>query len=279
MESFNKCSFMFFASNLLSLEEIKPPEPGFDPAQRGSMYHSILEKTFRSAEDPTDLYNLIASLDPVARETFKRAPEDYDFRPSTLWQAEQDEMISKLEKTIEELVGQSQGWIPYKFEQRFGKTPATVLTVDTKIGQLKIAGFIDRIDRKIDRIHHKDDDLRIIDYKTGSSNFSINDLLEGFVLQLPVYALAAQEALNLGQATHGFYWRINAAEPSSLKLEKVKYEHETGPQAAYKIALENIEQIVRHVRAGEFPPKPAKGSCPTYCVAAAWCWRYHPARF
>ena len=272
LESFSKCSFMFFASNLLSLEEIKPPEPGFDPAQRGSMYHAILEETFRSAEDPTDLNKLITSLETVAREIFKHAPEDHGFRPSTLWQAEQDEMISKLEKTIKELVEQSQGWIPYKFEQRFGKTPATVLTVDTKIGPLKISGFIDRIDRK-------DDDLRIIDYKTGSSNFSINDLLEGFVLQLPVYALAAQEALNLGQVTHGFYWRINAAEPSSLKLENIKYEHGTGPQAAYKIARENIEQIVRHVRAGEFPPKPAKGSCPAYCVAAAWCWRYNPARF
>jgi ATP-dependent helicase/nuclease subunit B len=272
LESFSKCPFMYYASNLMRFEEIKPSEPGFDPAQRGSMYHAILEETFRNAEDPTDSAKLIAILGKVAREVFRRAPEVYGFRPSTLWQAEQDEMISNLEKTIRELADQSQGWKPYMFEQQFGKTPDTVLIVDTDIGPLKISGFIDRIDRKGEH-------LRIIDYKTGSSNFGVKDLLEGFVLQLPVYALAAQEALNLGQATHGFYWRINAAEPSSLKLDKFKYENETGPQAAYKIAREKIEQIVKHVRAGEFPPQPAKGSCPTYCVAAAWCWRYRPARF
>jgi len=272
LESFSKCAFMFYASNLLSLEDVKPPEPGFDPAQRGSMYHTILEKTFHRAEDPMDLPHMITTLESVSQETFKHAPEVYGFRPSSLWQVEQDEMISNLKRTIQELVEQSQGWIPYRFEQRFGKTPADVLNLGTNIGSIKISGFIDRIDRK-------GEDLRIIDYKTGSINFSFNDLLLGFVLQLPVYALAAQEALNLGKATHGFYWRINAAEASSLKLEKIKFENETGPQAAYKITRQNIEQIVRHVRAGEFPPQPAKGSCPTYCVAAAWCWRYHPARY
>ena len=272
LESFSKCAFMHYASNLLRFEEIKPPESGFDPAQRGSMYHAILEETFRSVEDPTDPVQLIATSVNVAQEIFRDAPEEYGFRPSTLWQAEQDEMISKLEKTIIELVELSQGWSPYKFEQRFGKTPATVLIVDTGIGPLKISGFIDRIDRK-------GEELRIIDYKTGSNNFGVKDLLEGYVLQLPIYALAAQEALNLGRATHGFYWRIIAAEPSSLKLEKLKYENETGPQAAYKIARRNIEQIVKHVRAGKFPPQPAKGSCPTYCVAAPFCWRFYPARF
>ena len=88
-----------------------------------------------------------------------------------------------------------------------------------------------------------------------------------------------QKALDLGTTSHGFYWRINAAEPSSFKLEGFEHQGLEGPQAAYEVAVESIKNIVHAVKNGEFPPQPTKGECPTYCPAASWCWRYKPARF
>jgi RecB family exonuclease len=256
----------------MAFEVVKPPELGFDPAQLGSMYHAILEETFKHAKDPGDAEAVIATLQQVASDEFRRAPEHYGFKPGALWAAEKDEMLARLEKTVEELIDRSQGWKPYKFEQLFGKRGIPALELETASGTIRISGFIDRIDRQANN-------LRIIDYKTGSSDLPKRDLLAGSLLQLPVYGLAAQKALDLGTTTHGFYWRINAAEPSSFKLEGFEHQGMEGPKAAYEVAVESIKNIVQGVKNGEFPPQPTKGECPTYCPAASWCWRYKPARF
>ena len=93
-------------------------------------------------------------------------------------------------------------------------------------------------------------------------------------LQLPVYALAVQEALGLGEVEEGFYWKIGDAKASSFKLSNFKYEGFEGPDAAYKLALGHIQGVLEGSQAGNFAPKAPKGGCPEYCPALSWCWRY-----
>ena len=173
---------------------------------------------------------------------------------------------------MEELEQTSTGWEPVGFEHKFGigGTPPLVLNIDGR--QVKIHGVIDRLDRK------SDGSLRVIDYKTGSSNLAQKDLQNGIRLQLPIYALAAQEALQQGEVTEGFYWVINNAKRSSIQLSSFEYEKLKGPEAAYQAAREHVLDVMEGVNAGEFSPESPKGGCPTYCPAKIWCWRFEAGR-
>ena len=130
--------------------------------------------------------------------------------------------------------------------------------------------MIDRLDR------NEKNEIRVVDYKTGSSHLDAKDLKNGARLQLPLYALAARDTLKLGNVTEGFYWKILAAGAGGLKLSGFKTEKGQGVDEAINIMEEHLTRILRGIRAAEFPPIPPKGGCPTYCPAAQWCWRYEP---
>jgi hypothetical protein len=112
----------------------------------------------------------------------------------------------------------------------------------------------------------------VIDYKASGSPISPRHLADGHRLQLPLYALAARDALGLGEIGGGFYWHIGRAEASSLKLET----YEGGVEAAFQTAVQHVAAHVRNIHAGQFQPVPPSGGCPSYCPAIGFCWRYTP---
>ena len=64
-----------------------------------------------------------------------------------------------------------------------------------------------------------DGGLRIIDYKTGGpAAFTVKAVIESKKLQLPLYALAAAQALGLGPVVDGFYRHAQQAEASKFTL-------------------------------------------------------------
>ena len=136
---------------------------------------------------------------------------------------------------------------------------------------MKIRGVIDRVDKNMSG------DLRVVDYKTGGSHLGANDLKKGQRLQLPIYAMAAQDALKLGKAVDGIYWKILAAEAGSLKLAKFKTEDGEGIEAANDVARKHLKRILNGIHLAAFPPKKPDGGCPSYCPAVQWCWRYKAA--
>jgi ATP-dependent helicase/DNAse subunit B len=148
-------------------------------------------------------------------------------------------------------------------EARFGMGQPS-LVLKTSIGDIRLHGYIDRLDAA------PDGSLRVIDYKAGSTAISASHLKEGRRLQLPIYAMAARDALGLGEVSGGFYWHIQKAAASSLKLEKF----EGGVEAAFETAIKHIGNHVAGIRAGHFEPKPPEEGCPSYCPATSFCWRY-----
>jgi len=249
----------------LELEPRIPPEEGYDARVLGSMYHKILEDTYRRANPPTDLDACLRVLPDIARSVFETAPADYGFRPTPLWEAQQRELERILRETIIALSEVSEGYAPRYFEQRFGMGQPS-LVLQTGDGEIRLHGYIDRIDIG------PDGRLRVIDYKASSSPIRPRDLNEGRRLQLPLYALAAREALGLGDIAEGFYWHIGRAEASSLKLES----YEGGVEGAFQAAAQHVAAHVKNIRAGRFRPVPPAGGCPSYCPAIAFCWRYTP---
>jgi ATP-dependent helicase/DNAse subunit B len=271
LEAYGSCPQMFYVSVALGLEASAPPELGLDVMQIGSILHKILEETYQTAKNPADVDSVLKNLPAVAKRVFKNAPQAYGFRPSELWDLEQGQFLSKLEFTIQELAKNSEDWTPFVYEQAFGIHDSPALKIQLDGEQILLRGVIDRVDK------NADGELRVLDYKTGSSHLAQDDLKKGKRLQLPLYALAVRDALKLGKPIDGIYWAINAAKAGALKLAIFENENGEGIEAAIETVKGHLKNIVTGIRAGEFSPKPPKGGCPAYCPAAQWCWRYQKA--
>jgi len=274
LETYGTCPHMFFTSHLLGLELREPPKPGLDAAQLGSVLHEVLEAAYRTADNLADTESVLRSLDQVLDPILDRAPQRHGFRPTPLWAIERAQHAESLRQTVRALAEQAPEWVPIGLELAFGmdEQPPLELELDGRV--VRVRGVVDRLDRR------PDGGLRVIDYKTGGSGLNPAELNEGRRIQLPLYALAAQDALGLGQVVDGFYWAILAAERGALRLSNYRAPEEgdleVGPAAAYATARAHVRRVVEGVSAGRFPPIPPPAGCPEYCPAAAWCWRYQP---
>lgn len=252
LESYGTCPFEFFVAHALGLEPREEADEGFDVRALGSMLHRILENVYGGAE-----------LKEATENVFGGAPEEYGFRPTALWEQQKAELTRMLERTIAELNAMSLGYAPKKQEARFGMGEPS-LVLKTEVGEVRLHGYIDRLDAA------PDGSLRVVDYKAGGAAITAKHLKEGRRLQLPIYALAARDALGLGEVSGGFYWHIQKAEASSLKLEKF----DGGVDAAFDVAVKHIGDHVAGIRTGHFEPKTPEEGCPSYCPATNFCWRY-----
>ena len=275
LERYGTCPFMFFVQDVLGLETFVPPEPGYDALQLGSLLHELLERSFRETAEPEHADEVVATLHRVAGEVFDRAPARYGFKPTALWEIEQNQWLAVLEETIRALQKKQDGWVPVAFEQSFG-VHGQPLEVTLRPENVLLRGVVDRIDR------HPDGRLCIIDYKTGSSGLDTRALDEGRKIQLPIYAMAARGMGYSGDVTEGFYWIVPSAKSGSLKLSRFKSRRpdleEEGIEGAFNVTLMHLEAMVGGIQNGAFSPVPPADGCPSYCPAAGWCWHYTPGR-
>lgn len=267
LESYSNCPFQFFVSTALKLEVRELPKLGMDPSQLGSMLHKILEETFQNARDPRNLEDVLFSLQTASEKVFADAPNEFGFRPSLLWEIEKRERMEELKATVEALVSDAE-WLPIAFEQKFGFDDAHPFFISLGAEKVRIHGVIDRVDK------NAKGEIRVIDYKTGSAHMDPKALTRGYRLQLPIYAMAAEEELQLGSVVDGFYWKIRQAQAGSLKLAKYSVNDATGIEAGKNIVKEHLYKIIHGIHAAEFPPQGPDGGCPFYCPAVQWCWRY-----
>jgi ATP-dependent helicase/DNAse subunit B len=275
LETFGSCPYRFYIESTVELEVKESPELGIDARQLGSMLHEALEMAYKRATDPGDVDQVRVLLDQVIEEVFSQAPTAYGFRPTHLWAVEQDQFAQALRDSFNNLEELDSGWTPIAFEQPFGLEGAPSLEMQIGDEKILVRGLIDRVDR------NDAGELRVVDYKTGSSHLASRDLVEGRRLQLPIYAVAAEEALGLGDPIEGLYWAILAGKAGQLRLSKFQPKRDAptvvGPSVAISVMKEHVEKYVTAIRHGEFPPIPPRDGCPDFCAAAAWCWRYSPA--
>jgi len=272
LETYATCPFFFLAAYTLGLEVVEPPQLGYQANQLGSLLHEVLQQVYAQAPDPADTEEVLARLPEVAQRAFAEAPRRFEFRPSPLWEVQQDELLQALQRTVRSIadLDADSGWRPQDFEREFGLHGKPPLVIPLPDGEARLHGVVDRVDV------NDQGQLRIIDYKSGGSHLAAQDLVDGRRLQLPLYALAASRALGLGEPAEGFYWKLFQAEPSQLKLSRFENEAGAGPQAAIALAVQHVGKIAGGIRQGVFEPRPPQGGCPSYCPAADWCWHYQP---
>jgi RecB family exonuclease len=269
LETYAKCPLYFWAAYVMGLEPRELPHIGYDVLILGSIYHLVLERLYNCVPDG-DPDRLRAELPAIARQVYDAAPNDYGFRPTPLWEREQEELTEVLRRTVEALIEVAGPYTPLVQELPFGLRGQLPLILPGE-SPLLLRGYIDRVDRA------PDGRLRIIDYKAGSTPIRARDLSDGHRLQLPLYALAAREALG-AEVSSGFYWHIGSGKPSQLKLEDYAPPGggKRGIAGAAETAVGYATAIGAAVRGGQFAPAPAEGVCPRFCPAAAFCERYAP---
>ena len=272
-ETYGSCPYHFFVQKMLHLEAKKTPELGLDYAQEGRIMHRILERVYKEAGPDSNVDQILDLIELIAKGVFEEAPIEFGFRPSALWDVEQTQLLAIMQETIKGLEECRGDWVPVAFEAKFGSDGQTLLSLDIGGESVVLHGYIDRVDK------NSNGEIRVIDYKRSDSNLSKKDLINGKRLQLPIYALASQDALALGKVKEGFYWVIKDAKKSSLKFAEFDTKYVIEFSKSVEVLTNYLKSYLANIREGFFHPEPPDDGCPDYCPAAQWCWRYQPRSF
>lgn len=279
LNRYANCPYGFFTEYVLKLKARKDPEEGLDALQRGSILHSILEHLYKHMTEngisPTqaNLEIIIDQLKKSCDEVFPLAPQRYGFRAGTLWVYEQQELFRMLSALVTWECQQNDTeaqFSPYLQEIRFGigQDGLPPLEVEGDSARFRLRGVIDRVD------HDFDGNLRLIDYKSGSTKYSKTDLQKGLALQTALYALAAEHFLinDQGCLVDSHYLHIPKREPSG----KLIFRGSVCEDEWVETAIQQAAWSVSNVRSGVFPSAPAKPalggrSCREKCEFAPIC--------
>ncbi|HEU4321903.1 MAG TPA: PD-(D/E)XK nuclease family protein [Roseiflexaceae bacterium] len=263
------CPFRFAAAHGLRLRSRHDPEDELDSARRGQLFHAILARAgeswraagLRLGAEQAD--QALALLDSATTEVLDEAPREQGFAPSPFWAWERDEVRRRLQAALRGFLRIAGGAQPVGFELDFGGgSGRPPLRVATPAGPTLIQGRVDRIDRR------DDGTLAVVDYKSGGSPRPLGDSLEGYDVQLAIYALAAAQADPTGDnqpVTRAAFLHVGSGRASpALEGQQL--------QTAQAAARARIAEVTTAVRQADFRVAP-RDTCPDYCEFVAICRR------
>lgn len=197
LERYAACPYQYFCTYGLEITERE--QYAVYPADMGNIFHYALESFSKRLKQsgytwknvPGQIVEVLLdeaisdSLDKKLKEVFESSARD-KYKIKTIRRI--------LSRTIEMLqihLKNSSFW-PDRFELHFGKNDSlerTKLQLGNGAG-MNLEGFVDRVD-----ICEEDEEIliRVIDYKSGTKQFDINDMYYGLQMQLVVYMDAARE--------------------------------------------------------------------------------------
>jgi ATP-dependent helicase/nuclease subunit B len=140
-------------------------------------------------------------------------------------------------------------WLEYRLEGEF--------SLGGGVRRVPLRGVADRIDLL------EGGRLRIVDYKTGSPPDRTR------ALQVPVYALCAQERL---ESRDGHEWTVDEAVYVSFAGKKAIVSVAGGDDLTLlSTARERVFELVDQINAGVFPPRPNDPIMCGYCAYSSVC--------
>ncbi|GEM_PF-5346417 len=187
------CPFSHYCRYVLKLDEQKDAAVG--AMNIGNIVHEILEKYLKEmSENPQTGVAVLpdderkAKVESIAKDTCNRL-FGLDKRPSLQKAHFLERLIHAADRLVDsvskELSRPENRFVPIDFELRIDKDGAVEpLVVKDKDKETAVVGKVDRIDAFTEGENVY---LRVIDYKTGSKNFSPSDLYEGQNLQMFLY--------------------------------------------------------------------------------------------
>ncbi len=201
IESFSKCPFSYYCQHVLHLEEKKRAD--FSGSDKGSFVHRILEKVIAVLFSDNDKRKIIT--DEELRSLINNVVNDIlgtIFGGINEFNARFGALVERLNRTVLLLVKnilkefENSDFKPKFFELNIGKcdygvSPFSVTLPDGSI--ININGIIDRVD-----IYEKDGNVyvRVVDYKTGTTEHSLKNIRLGIDIQMLLYLFSLSNTNN-----------------------------------------------------------------------------------
>ncbi|MBC8030744.1 MAG: exodeoxyribonuclease V subunit gamma [Pyrinomonadaceae bacterium] len=280
LQNYASCPYRFFLSAILRLDLRQEPAAieAIDPLTRGSLFHEtqfeVLTKLKAAGLLPLETGSLGKAFDLVDQE-LGRLAGDYEDRLAPaiprVWQDGINSIRVDLREWLRRMADSDEGWIPDKFELSFGLSdrgpresdPASVDDPVAIIGDLKLRGSIDMVERQGDR-------YRVTDHKTGKARAPKDTIVGGGrYLQPLLYALACQELLD-GHVESGRLYYCTADGGYEERI--VPLDEDNLP------ILNSVLIAIRQALADAFlPAAPDKDAC-TWCDFLAVCGAFEEKR-
>lgn len=267
LQTWAKCPHQYLVQYVLGVQPVEEPERlvMISALDKGSLIHEILDEFVGAAIAEGHVFDGWGPADQarlhlMTEQHFARYEADGRTGRALFWRRDKGQIIADLVHFLEaDSARLGQGFRPLSTEQPFASLPVLLPNGH----ELLVGGKVDRIDRR------PDGSLAVLDYKTGkSSRYSglneENPHGRGTMLQLYLYALAAEAAFPTGLPVYSAYWFNTTAGG----FKSVGYW--VTPEVADKVAGA-IDDIVEGIAAGVFPAHPAEPSSRSGYVECWYC--------
>lgn len=275
LEAYQLCPFRFYAQAVLKLRAEVRNEVEMTPPETGRLLHTVLEKLLRDSPVTRE-----RSEELLAREmtVFRK---DRPLLSPVLLELHQKRIQRTLDSFIEDFEEErtrQRSLTPRHFEWSFGVETDPLIIPNPGGDPIRLRGRIDRID-----IDERQKRFLAIDYKTGSTKITGNQIKRGEALQLPLYVLAVGRLLLPGyEPIGGVYYQLSdmTMKDGILHAERLPEFIELHPRSSSLVPAtkwdgifegieEKVRTIVTEIHKGEFPSHPEP--CDPYCPYRDLC--------
>ena len=265
LQQYAECPFRYFLSSVLGVHVTgEPDEERYDPRERGSAVHNVLERLVRAAIEtgkppgqPWTAEEHARAQAMLSAHAERMVADGKAGRP-TVWAVHVTQWRRQLRQMLlaDDAYRAAHAARPLAVEHGFGKDgQSPPLTLDLPDGQVELSGYVDRIDRT------ETGELVVIDYKTGkSANYGSFPLEgadadaatdftdQGRRLQLPLYALLARRDLaDASTPVSAYYWFVD--EGAARRGGRID-------ETAEREFRDVLNVVASGVRDGAFPARP-----------------------
>jgi ATP-dependent helicase/nuclease subunit B len=280
LESYGRCPFQFFATQVLGLPATAPPQEIPGPQAAGWLCHAILKMFHQARMDPRSGRRTIAPdglLQRVSRKVFDDYAEKYPVGPALVWELFQEGLVAMLWEVIQQDVA------PHSVALEMDCAATLDTTWPPHLVGLPICGRIDRIDR-IEPTEAEGARFRVIDYKFKAGKApSTNDrnptlaAIRGLRLQLPLYRWMSQHYLQsvatagtppMGLPDAAFYFLAPRWLSGPLVVTPLRPDEEARIRQTVSLLLTGIQEGRFFILPGDY--------CDT-CAVRNVCRKDHPS--
>ena len=218
-DNFNRCKFMYFCRNGLRAESLQPAQ--FNVMQRGTMVHFVLQHIIEEYGKDVALLTKEQIFEQVERlsNAYLDCIPGYRSVENPRMRYLVTTVVRSLKYVVERLALEfaQSDFEPVKCELKIGANgdmPEIKVPIDDS-GELLLTGIVDRLDKYNGYV-------RIVDYKTGSREFKLPDILFGQNMQMLIYLYAICKSEEYGGEPAGiFYMPAMRAKDSAPKKRRM----------------------------------------------------------
>jgi len=195
VEAYHKCRFSYFCKYGMRVRPLRPV--GLDVMAKGTLVHHVLEKII-GTYGSSGLHQLSADemRDTIHRLIMEFVESDMgglaDKNHVFVFQLQRLEVLleSLLSHMAEEMKDSQFETAACELPIGPGETVESLRIPLSGGGEVTVVGVLDRLD-----IYQKDGDtyFRVVDYKTGTKEFHLEDIYHGIGLQMFIYLYAIQQ--------------------------------------------------------------------------------------